>query len=827
MDDKKARYNGHVSSCMRNGKGTFDYPGASYKYDGDWSNGVKNSKLGKFSLAGCFDYVGEFVNGEMTGKGTKKWADGREYSGEWLCGEMHGFGRWSNANRSITYEGYMDNNKRVGDGTLTIRGDVYRGKFDKNIYNGHGVFLRENKYILDINFVNGIGQSFGSIKWHKIGQLEGNWKNGIPCDHVYFSLDNQSYQYSGSITCGCPDIVSHSILLDMDPYKTKKKTVASGATGKKGKVEDHLVSFHPGECLGEMFVYTEGLTNEGEASIDISDPQVITLPMPSEIRRKLTLSLCPVLHEEAGAPASGNPGPVALGNPVPLFRKKDTLNSVSKAWARFPSSVNRVLEGSNVLSLGNQIQIEHVSSNPEPPNESMYSTMEDAMGVCCNYLSEDNGSICGVKYTTEPSSMLLDGSCGAEMSLLSDFRLDLWWLLKKFDIPRKHRSVAEITSLMAASNEPVRDDVSVGSSKTRTPRTPRRVSTTPLRSHRSTRTASRSSMLQENGIGPDGDSMEPISKQQSEESARACPADIEITLFSMNRTTRTEHDSISEPGDETVESAGVEKLVLVLIISGKDENIKKLIAKVHEITEYKENVEYSKIKAIHEAVNDAKEKQLQELRHAAELVVEEHQEAPALSKGGSKSGKSIAKLNVTEEPAKPDPIVIDKAEALAKGEAAIAPLDMVDILSFNTTVTWELRSVCESKPEVVEADVDEMGLQENEKNHVVLNRWCDGNFNIITWHSFAVTLRNCKPPNVSTDDDVNAVISSELFVDGHAKQSIFQQHQSGGEAVAVSDADLCISSFMNSFVASGEKLICVVGEENFSGYVKTFALFNK
>ena len=156
MDDKKARYNGHVSSCMRHGKGSFDYPGASYRYDGDWNSGIKNSKLGKFSLARSFDYEGEFVNGEISGKGTKTWSDGREYSGEWLCGEMHGFGRWRNSNGTITYEGYMDNNKRVGDGTLTVRGDVYKGQFDKNIYNGHGIFLRENKYILDINFINDI-----------------------------------------------------------------------------------------------------------------------------------------------------------------------------------------------------------------------------------------------------------------------------------------------------------------------------------------------------------------------------------------------------------------------------------------------------------------------------------------------------------------------------------------------------------------------------------------------------------------------------------------------------------------------------------------------
>ena len=37
-------------------------------------------------------FVGDFKNGEITGRGVKLCADGRVYQGEFLEGEMHGTG---------------------------------------------------------------------------------------------------------------------------------------------------------------------------------------------------------------------------------------------------------------------------------------------------------------------------------------------------------------------------------------------------------------------------------------------------------------------------------------------------------------------------------------------------------------------------------------------------------------------------------------------------------------------------------------------------------------------------------------------------------------
>lgn len=39
------------------------------------------------------NYTGAFINGEITGKGTKTYEDGMIYTGEWKSGERNGYGQ--------------------------------------------------------------------------------------------------------------------------------------------------------------------------------------------------------------------------------------------------------------------------------------------------------------------------------------------------------------------------------------------------------------------------------------------------------------------------------------------------------------------------------------------------------------------------------------------------------------------------------------------------------------------------------------------------------------------------------------------------------------
>ena len=47
---------------------------------------------------GC--YEGEFLNGEITGKGFRKWHDGSTYEGDFFEGEKHGQGKITYTNAS-------------------------------------------------------------------------------------------------------------------------------------------------------------------------------------------------------------------------------------------------------------------------------------------------------------------------------------------------------------------------------------------------------------------------------------------------------------------------------------------------------------------------------------------------------------------------------------------------------------------------------------------------------------------------------------------------------------------------------------------------------
>ncbi|CAI2378828.1 unnamed protein product [Moneuplotes crassus] len=109
---------------------------------------------------GCI-YKGEWVDGDKEGHGTQiwgketKWA-GDQYVGQWLNGLMHGKGlyTWKNGN---TYKGEYKNNQRNGYGVYKwTTGDRYEGYWEDDNMNGLGTV-----YYADCS------------SWHGI------WKDGV------------------------------------------------------------------------------------------------------------------------------------------------------------------------------------------------------------------------------------------------------------------------------------------------------------------------------------------------------------------------------------------------------------------------------------------------------------------------------------------------------------------------------------------------------------------------------------------------------------------------------------------------------------------------
>lgn len=87
-------------------------------------------------------YVGDYVNGNRSGKGTYTWVNGSVYEGDWVANSREGTGTMTWANGSV-YEGDWVAGSKEGTGTLTWgsgewEGDQFTGEWigDKRTKNG-------------------------------------------------------------------------------------------------------------------------------------------------------------------------------------------------------------------------------------------------------------------------------------------------------------------------------------------------------------------------------------------------------------------------------------------------------------------------------------------------------------------------------------------------------------------------------------------------------------------------------------------------------------------------------------------------------------------
>ena len=133
-DGDGPRYRGQTKDTIRSGVGKHVWPHGGqglFKYQGVYHAGVKQGD-GRFTVAQFSQYRGAFdARGEMTGRGTKVWATGARYEGEFVQGEMHGDGVWESGDGDEAYTGRFSDNKRHGRGVATWRksGAVFRGEY--------------------------------------------------------------------------------------------------------------------------------------------------------------------------------------------------------------------------------------------------------------------------------------------------------------------------------------------------------------------------------------------------------------------------------------------------------------------------------------------------------------------------------------------------------------------------------------------------------------------------------------------------------------------------------------------------------------------------
>ena len=105
------KYVGNFINGKRTGKGTYTWAATGNKYIGDFINGKRSGK-GTFIWASGDIYVGDFVDGKRTGKGTFIWASVGRYVGDFVDGKIEGEGIYTPINGE-KLEGKFENGKLV------------------------------------------------------------------------------------------------------------------------------------------------------------------------------------------------------------------------------------------------------------------------------------------------------------------------------------------------------------------------------------------------------------------------------------------------------------------------------------------------------------------------------------------------------------------------------------------------------------------------------------------------------------------------------------------------------------------------------------------
>jgi hypothetical protein len=113
------------------------------KYVGEFRGGKLNGH-GTHTYTNGARYIGEFKDGNFSGEGTLTSANGEKYVGEFSDGKPNGIGTRTFQNKS-KYVGEFKNGILSGQGTLTIAtGNKYVGEFKSGAPDGQGRYLAPN-----------------------------------------------------------------------------------------------------------------------------------------------------------------------------------------------------------------------------------------------------------------------------------------------------------------------------------------------------------------------------------------------------------------------------------------------------------------------------------------------------------------------------------------------------------------------------------------------------------------------------------------------------------------------------------------------------------
>ena len=142
---------------------TKQYDDGSF-YEGTFKDGRQDG-IGTYRLPNGYEYTGEWVAGEIRGKGVARFPNGSVYEGQFAAGKPEGTGKITYSNGG-SYEGDWTEGKMTGQGVARYPdGSVYTGAFVDGKHHGQGVLEGAGGFRYEGAWVDGVKEGKGKITY--------------------------------------------------------------------------------------------------------------------------------------------------------------------------------------------------------------------------------------------------------------------------------------------------------------------------------------------------------------------------------------------------------------------------------------------------------------------------------------------------------------------------------------------------------------------------------------------------------------------------------------------------------------------------------------